>query len=50
MRDLKAVGVKFQSVLYPREKKSLLKECKPVAVQKYFLLIETIFQGIYGDH
>ncbi|CAB3365047.1 Hypothetical predicted protein [Cloeon dipterum] len=26
MRDLKAVGVKFQSVLYPKEKKSLLKE------------------------
>ncbi|KAF4517345.1 hypothetical protein B566_EDAN011732 [Ephemera danica] len=27
MRDLKAVGVKFYSVLYPKEKKSLLKEC-----------------------
>lgn len=28
LRDVKAVGVKFGHVLFPKEKKTLLKECK----------------------
>lgn len=28
LRDVKAVGSKFYHVLYPKEKSSLLKECK----------------------
>lgn len=28
LRDLRAVGVKFYHVLYPKEKAALLKECK----------------------
>lgn len=28
LRDLRAVGVKFYHVLYPKEKSTLLKECK----------------------
>jgi len=28
MRDLRAVGTKFLQVLYPKEKKSILKECE----------------------
>lgn len=28
LRDIRAVGVKFYHVLYPKEKSSLLKDCK----------------------
>ena len=28
LRDLKAVGIKFWHVLYPKQSKTLLKECK----------------------
>jgi hypothetical protein len=33
LRDVKAVGIKFAHVLFPKEKKTLLKECK------YFYLV-----------
>ena len=28
MRDLRAVGTKFWHLMYPKEKKALLKECE----------------------
>lgn len=33
LRDLKAVGIKFYHVLIPKERKSLLKECKAFIFQ-----------------
>ena len=37
VRDLKAVGVKFWHVLYPKESRSLLRDCKYSALNFYVL-------------
>lgn len=45
MRDLRAVGVKFYSVLYPKEKKSLLKEWDLWGPLMLCTFMATVLQG-----
>ena len=55
MRDLKAIGVKFWHVLYPKQSKALLKECKLnhdidtlAKLSTFCLLTKILFTGTCG--
>lgn len=53
LRDVRAVGKKFFHVLYPKEKKSLLKECEftndriPLLIRQ-LIIIFIYFRGPMG--
>ena len=50
MRDVKAVGVKFWHVLYPKQSSSLLRECKytvlPAKSDSYVTFCLQSYQGL----
>lgn len=55
LRDIRAVGIKFYHVLYPKEKSSLLRDCTSsngFVMHSYavFLLCLPVFQGTFGVH
>lgn len=54
LRDIRAVGVKFYHVLYPKEKSSLLRDCtsSPSCIhcsRKQIQMVSLHFQGTCGD-
>ena len=47
MRDLKAVGKKFYHVLYPRESRALLQECK--YLKNFNMHLISLRHSVNGD-
>lgn len=46
MRDLRAVGTKFYHVLYPKEKKALLKECEYISSMSSIFLSVSVLLAV----
>lgn len=55
LRDIRAVGVKFYHVLYPKEKSSLLRDCTSSEVtvicmrQQFFMFTFFTYRGLMGS-